>query len=162
MTDIARAAGVGRVTLYAHFPSRAAVLDAALDRAFVEANAVLDSQVDDSQPADQTLRALIRSSWQLLDRYRRLLQAAQRDLDAEDLRRHHDTALARVEMLLTRGQAEGTFRTDLPLGWLVTTFYSLVHAAADDVNAGRLDPADAAPVLEATLLSALRPSSDPR
>lgn len=157
MTDIARAAGVGRVTLYAHFPSRAAVLDAALERAFVDANATIAAQLDDREPADRALGALIRSSWQLLDRYRRLLQAAQRDLGTEGLRRHHDKALARVEALITRGQAEGAFRTDLPLGWLVTTFYSLIHAAADDVNARRLASKDAARVLEATLLAAFTP-----
>jgi hypothetical protein len=98
----------------------------------------------------------------VLDRYRRLHEAAQRQLDPARLRHHHDRALARVEALIARGRAEGVFRADLPLGWQVTTFYSLVHAAADDVNAGRLDPGDAAHVLEATLLSALAPARPAR
>jgi hypothetical protein len=48
--------------------------------------------------------------------------------------------MARVERLIARGQDEGDLRTDLPRPWLVATFYSLMHAAAEEVDAGRLDP----------------------
>jgi hypothetical protein len=42
----------------------------------------------------------------------------------------------------------------------VTTIYSLMHAAAQEVDAGRLSPADAGVVLETTLLSAIeRPAA---
>lgn len=157
MSDIARAAGVGRVTLYAHFPSRTAVLEAALDRAVAEAGTVIDAEIHGGEPADRALAALIRSSWQVLDRHRRLFQAAQRALDAERWRRRHDPALVRVESLIIRGRTEGVFRTDLPVRWLATTFYGLIHAAAEDVNAGRLEPGDAPHLVEATLLSALAP-----
>jgi AcrR family transcriptional regulator len=146
------------VTLYAHFPSRAALLDATLDRAITEAVAVIDDEVGDSVRPDQALGALVRSSWRVLDRYRRLFAAAQRDLSSEQLRQHHDPALNRIEALVSRGQDDGVFRTDLPRDWLVTTCYSLIHAAADDVNAGRLASTDASRVLEATLLSALTPT----
>jgi TetR/AcrR family transcriptional repressor of mexCD-oprJ operon len=37
----------------------------------------------------------------------------------------------------------------------VATFYSLMHGAAEEVDAGRLDPAQAARVLTATLLAAI-------
>ena len=42
MSEIATAAGVGRVTLYAHFPSREALIEAATERVLVEASASLD------------------------------------------------------------------------------------------------------------------------
>jgi AcrR family transcriptional regulator len=157
MTEIARTAGVGRVTLYAHFPSRRALLEAALDHVLAEAGALLESQHLDDQPADEALGALVGSNWQLLDRYRRVFAAAQHELTPQQLRRHHDPALNRIRALVERGQAEGGFRTDLPLDWLVTTVYSLTHAAADDVNAGRLDAADTARILRSTLLAALAP-----
>jgi hypothetical protein len=85
----------------------------------------------------------------------------QRELDPQHLRDRHGPALDEVDALVARGQADGTFRTDLPRTWLVTTFYGLIHAAADEVDAGRLDAADAADVLEATLLPVLTPSSQP-
>jgi TetR/AcrR family transcriptional regulator, mexCD-oprJ operon repressor len=41
--------------------------------------------------------------------------------------------------------------------WLITTAYSLMHAAAEDVTAGRLDADDAAGFVTATLLAAFTP-----
>ncbi|MFI7679505.1 TetR/AcrR family transcriptional regulator [Actinophytocola sp. NPDC049390] len=155
MTEVARAAGVGRVTLYAHFPSREVLLDAVLERTIAQAGAVIEECKPDEGPADEALRRLLRSSWEVLDRYRRLFEVAQRELGPPRLREHHDPAMTRVEKLLTRGQDEGAFRTDLPLGWLVTTVYTLLHAAAEDVNVGRLAQDDAGRILDATVLSAL-------
>jgi AcrR family transcriptional regulator len=158
MADIARAAGVGRVTLYAHFPSREQLVAAALDRAVAEVGAALEDSTLDDAPADQALSTLIRSSWQVLDRHRMLFEAAQGSLDHERLRQHHDPAMARFDKLIARGQAEGHFRSDLPRGWLVTIIYSLLHAAAEEVNSGRMRPIDAADTLQATILPALAPT----
>jgi Zn-dependent protease with chaperone function len=58
--------------------------------------------------------------------------------------------------LLTRGQAQGAFRDDLPVQWLVTVFYSLIHAAAAEVQARRLSAKAAPDILADTLLAALR------
>jgi TetR/AcrR family transcriptional repressor of mexCD-oprJ operon len=57
----------------------------------------------------------------------------------------------------SRGQVEGSVRSDLPRSWLVTTFYSLMHAAAEEVDSGRLPQAAAADALQATLLAAFAP-----
>ncbi len=50
-------------------------------------------------------------------------------------------------------------RRDLPRQWLVTTAYSLMHAAAEDAAAGRLDAGDAAGLITATLLAAFTPQA---
>jgi AcrR family transcriptional regulator len=155
VTEVAQAAGVGRVTLYGHFPSRQALVDAVLAHAIRQAHAVLDAEAIDHGPASDALSRLIRSSWRVVDHHRGLLAAAQRDLPPARIRRHHDQAVARVERLIARGQDEGEFRTDLPRPWLVATFYSLMHAAAEEVDAGRLDPAQAGSVLATTILAAL-------
>lgn len=158
MADIARAAGVGRVTLYGHFPSREALVTAALDRAVAEvaeASDAVSAGVPGDAPADDVLRRHIHSSWDVLDRHRRLFTVAQRVLPPDRLRARHDPAFADFETLIARGQAQGGFRTDLPVDWLVTVVYGLFHAAAEAVNEGRLDRADAAGVLEATILPVL-------
>jgi hypothetical protein len=45
----------------------------------------------------------------------------------------------------------------MPRQWLITTTYSLMHAAAEDAAAGRLDVGDAAGLVTATLLAAFSP-----
>jgi AcrR family transcriptional regulator len=157
LTDVARAAGVGRVTLYRHFPSREALVDAVLDHAISRADTALEAVAVDDGPAPEALARLIGSSWRIVDHHRSLLAAAQRDLPPARIRHLHDQAMARVERLVARGQREGDFRTDLPRPWLVATFYSVLHGAAEEVDAGRLDPSQASEILTATLLAAFTP-----
>jgi AcrR family transcriptional regulator len=157
MTAVAQAAGVGRVTLYAHFPSRHALLEAVMAHATTQANQALELETPDGQPASQTLTQLTRSSWRILDRHRSLLTAATRELGLARVHKHHDQVLDRVDHLIQQGQDEGSVRTDLPRSWLVTTFYSLMHAAAEQVDTARL-PQAAANALQATLLAALAPT----
>jgi AcrR family transcriptional regulator len=157
MVEIARAAGVGRVTLYAHFPARDALVDAAVAHAIARAEAVLAGVDTDSGSAREMLGRLARSSWQILNDHRQLMVAGHRYLGAERMRTLHDRALGQVESLIARGQSDGDLRTDLPRSWLVATYYALLHATAEEVNAGRLDPAETGDVVAATIISALAP-----
>jgi len=102
------------------------------------------------------LARLVASSWQIVHQFRNILLAAQRELPAERIRGVHDRILRRVRSLIDQGQRAGTFRRDLPQQWLVTTAYSLMHAAAEDA-AGRLDADDAAGLITATLFAAFTP-----
>ncbi|RVX40340.1 TetR family transcriptional regulator [Nonomuraea polychroma] len=155
VAEIAKAAGVGRVTLYGHFPSRDALVDAVLDHTVGVADAVLEDPSIDTAPAPGAMAKLLRSSWEVLDRHRRLFVAADRVMATERIREHHDRPLRRVERLIARGQRDGDFRTDLPLSWLVTTFFSIIHSAAQEREAGRLAPEDVERVLVTTMLSLL-------
>ncbi|MEU6712146.1 TetR family transcriptional regulator [Nonomuraea sp. NPDC046802] len=155
VADIAKAAGVGRVTLYGHFPSREALVDAVLDHAVGMADAALEDESLDTAPARDAMAGLLRTSWEVLDRHRRLFVAADRVLATERIREHHDRPLRRVRRLIERGQREGAFRTDLPLSWLVTTFFSIIHSAAQEREAGRLAATDVERVLVETMLSLL-------
>jgi len=154
VADVARGAGVGRVTLYRHFPSREALVDAVLAHAISRADTALEAVAVDDGPAPEALARLIHSSWRIVDHHRSLLAAAQRDLPPARIRHLHDQAMARVERLIGRGQVEGDFRTDLPRPWLVATFYSVLHGAAEEIDAGRLDPNRVPEILTATLLTA--------
>lgn len=58
---------------------------------------------------------------------------------------------------MERGQAEDVFRSDLPITWLVGTMHSVMHNAADEINAGRLDADKAASFITATLVAAFTP-----
>jgi AcrR family transcriptional regulator len=158
--DIAQAAGVGRVTLYGHFKSRADLVDAVLARTVERAHAVLDA-TDTAGDPRRALTRLAASSWQIVDQFRSVLLAAQRELPAERIRTRHDWILGRLQAVIDRGQAAGVFRTDLPEGWLISISYSVMHAAAEDCAAGRLDPGAAAQAITATLLAAFTPPGQP-
>jgi TetR/AcrR family transcriptional repressor of mexCD-oprJ operon len=155
--EIARAAGVGRVTLYGHFPSREALVDAVVAHAIARANEALDTVDLTTGTAPQALARLAGSSWQILSEHRHLMQAGQQHLGPARMRAHHGGPMARVGELVARGQKAGDIRTDLPRAWLVTTYYALLHAAAEEVNAGHLDPAQAGDVVATTVTAALTP-----
>jgi len=152
--DIAHAAGVGRVTLYGHFKTRAELVSAVFDRILAQADATLNATDTSGDPAEALAR-LVTASWRIVDQFRSILQAAQKELPAEAIRQHHDHHLQRLNTLIARGQRGGAFRRDLPRKWLVTTCYSVMHAAADECTNERLDPAEAGPIITTTLLAAL-------
>ncbi|MEV2191024.1 hypothetical protein AB0I02_08520 [Streptomyces phaeochromogenes] len=105
---------MGRATLYAHFTSRAEVVDAAMSRAIDRGNEVLDT-VDLTGDPRLALTQYIEAGRHLVDEARALLAAAQRELSAGLIRELHGGPAARVEALVSRGRAEGAFRTDLPI-----------------------------------------------
>ncbi|WP_426502618.1 TetR/AcrR family transcriptional regulator [Dactylosporangium sp. McL0621] len=160
LADIAEAAGVGRMTLYGHFRTRADLVDAVLARLLEQCDEVLGRVELDAEPAT-ALGELIGSAWQLVHQFHAVKSAAATELGEERLRAHHDQPMARVRHLLERGRDTGAFRRDLPVSWLVTVFYSIVHAAADECAAGRLDSAQAPRVITATVLAAAAPPPDP-
>jgi len=151
--EIAAAAGVGRITLYGHFKTRADLVDAVLVRTIERADAVLDATDTTGEPSEALTR-LVAASWQIVQQFRNILLAAQRELSAERIRGVHDRILRRIQTLIERGQRAGVFRTDLPKRWLVSTVLSLMHTAAEDATAGRVEADDAARLITATLLAA--------
>ncbi|GAA4369761.1 TetR/AcrR family transcriptional regulator [Agromyces bauzanensis] len=156
IAEIAQAAGVGRVTLYGHFSSRAELIDAVVARAIQEGDAALDA-LDLSGDARGALVRLIERSWLALVQIGSLVTAAESALSPERMHELHERPASRVERLVQRGQAEGVFRTDLPTSWLVGTLHRVMHGAAAEIESGRLAHDDAASVIAATVLAAYTP-----
>ncbi|WUI02520.1 TetR/AcrR family transcriptional regulator [Spirillospora sp. NBC_00431] len=159
--DIAKAAGVGRMTLYGHFRNRAELVEAALTDALRAGDEVL-SAVDLTGDAREALTRLLDSSWSLVAESTALLAAAQGTLPAGRVRTLHAEPAERVEELIRRGQEQGVFRTDLPIGWLVGVLQYVLHGAAEETRAGRLEPDDTARVVTATAQSILAGPPPPR
>jgi AcrR family transcriptional regulator len=153
VASVASAAGVGRITLYGHFKTRAELVDAALVRTLERCDEILAATDTAGDPAEALAR-LVAASWQVVHQFRNILLAAHRELPVERIRGVHDRILRRVQSLIERGQRSGAFRTDLPRHWLVTTTVSLMHAAAEDAAAGRVKADQAAGLITATLLAA--------
>lgn len=158
-TRIARAAGVGRVTLYGHFPSRKELVEAIFARVMERTDETLSGVDLDGDP-DEALRRLVASSWRTVHRFRSILAAAQRELPPSAIREHHQHHQERLAQLLARGQRSGVFRQEVPADWLVAASMAVMHAAAEEVLNGRLAEGDADRAVVETVLGACR--AEPR
>ena len=147
ISAVAAAAGVSRVTVYAHFPTWEALLEAAVERAVRRTMAALESARPADGPAVEALERVLASSWQHLAGYQAMATAVSELLTPEAVARTHLPAYQVIAGLLARGQADGSFRTDLPADWLVPATVALVHACNDGVRAARIDPEDALRIL---------------
>jgi TetR/AcrR family transcriptional repressor of mexCD-oprJ operon len=151
VSAVAAEAGLSRVTVYAHFPTLDGVLEAVVERAVRTSATEMDAAgLDDGSAAD-ALDRLVALGWRALDRHHAIARAAAEQLSSHTLRHLHGSAVSTIRRLVDRGREEGGFRTDLPAEWLVASSFALVHTAADEVRAGRLQPAAAAGVLGTTL-----------
>ena len=154
---VAARAGVSRVTVYAHFATREALLEAVVERTVSRATLAFDDAASGEGSAAAALERGISASWYELGRNTAVAEAAAAQLSPDVLRSTHEAAHARVRRVLDRGRQDGEFRTDVPTDWLLSVFHSLLHAAGDDVRAGRYDDATALHALTTTMRAALEP-----
>jgi AcrR family transcriptional regulator len=152
MEDIATAADVTRQTVYAHFPSRDALVAALLHAAGAETVAAIDTARLDTIPPAAALRQFLDIGWQLIRRNPHLLGPALTRNAPGSADPHHAGA-ARLEQIIRRGQRAGDFDRAPPATWLAAAILGLFRAAAEQVADGRLALSEAAPML---LDSALR------
>jgi AcrR family transcriptional regulator len=154
MERVAAAAGVSRATLYHHFRSRDALMDALTDRSIGEITAALAEARADEGAAPEAMHRVLRAAWQVIGRYRGLVIVNQR-LERGELRARLAPALAPVRALIARGQRDGAFDPDLPAEWLLTTVIDLIHGASRQVTGGAMDPATAERALLRTAAATL-------
>jgi AcrR family transcriptional regulator len=153
MDEIARAAGVSRQTVYAHFPSRDALIDAVIERGTAEFTSLLDGVDLDLAPPAQALTRLLDAGWQIAARYPFLwLQpAVDPGKDAE----RHAPVLDRMLDIVRRGQASGDFDASVPARWLLSASLALGRATEDEVKAGRMTIEQATHAMHQSLLRLL-------
>jgi TetR/AcrR family transcriptional repressor of mexCD-oprJ operon len=154
---VAARAGVSRVTVYAHFSTREAILEAVLERAVARAAVAFDEATSGAASAVEALELAIRASWVELSRHAAIADAAAAQLSPEALRRTHEAGYAHARRMFETGMQGGEFRSDVPLEWLLSVYHALLHAAGDDVRAGRLDSATALHALVTTMRAAFGP-----
>lgn len=152
MEDIATSAGVTRQTVYAHFPSRDALIAALIDAAAAEYLAALDAAGLDTAPPADALAQFLDIGWWFLRRYPLVLNPTASRIPRPSSNDPHDVVPTRLERLIRRGQSTSDFDPSLPAAWLATAILGLEHAAAAEVAAGHLTAREAAALcLESTL-----------
>jgi AcrR family transcriptional regulator len=160
MAEIARRAGVVRATIYVHFPTREALLEAVTQRSIAEAVEVIAAAEPERSDPTQALQRVLIAAWRHLERYQALV-ALNTQLPPAELRRRHRPVLALLQPLIERGQRTGAFRADLPARWHLSMLLALIHAASGELQAKRLPASKIESALLATVLGALDATPPP-
>jgi AcrR family transcriptional regulator len=144
MAEIAKAAGVARQTVYAHYPSREALFAAVAERALAETTAAIDAARPQDGSPPEALDRLIAAWWGSVGRHARVLEPLAEAISSRaEVHDFHAPVLERMIRLISRGQRSGDFDREASPDWLAAAFLGLMHTAADEVAAGRLDEAAA-------------------
>jgi AcrR family transcriptional regulator len=135
LDDIARAAGVGSATLYRHFPTRAALLEAVARDWIGQMLADGRELVEDPDPGDaldRWLRAIIEHN-RTYEGLSAAMVTSFRDPDSP----LHASCSAMTDSagtLLVRAKASGAIRDDVRLDDLMRLVHGITMATEDDPN----------------------------
>ena len=121
LEEIARRAGLGIGTLYRHFPSRQALIDALLEERLGAVVALADAAAAD--PADG-LRRFLEAMIDLQARERVLREVLHRSAHAGRVAELRAEVHDALEQLLAHAHAEGALRTDFALSDLALLLWS--------------------------------------
>ncbi|WP_234018871.1 MULTISPECIES: TetR/AcrR family transcriptional regulator [unclassified Streptomyces] len=153
MDQIARAAGVVRRTVYGHFPSRDALIEALVDDA---AQAVADTHragregIDD--PAEAVARSIL-AIWPIADRYRLLVHLAQRSVTMEGIRARLTPVREVCVQLIQQALDKGEFTSPLSAEALAYVHEQVLFGLMEAVNDGVLPAAEAGRAAVVAVLS---------
>jgi AcrR family transcriptional regulator len=137
--DIASAAGVVRQTVYAHFPSRSALVRAVLGHLTAETSTSLAALDLTTPPADEALRRWLQATWNIIERYPVLLSPALAEAaPAADENERHEPVTSQLAELIRRGRQSGVLDKSSPESWAIAAVIALGHAAGQEVAAGRM------------------------
>ncbi|GAA4759963.1 TetR/AcrR family transcriptional regulator [Actinomycetospora chibensis] len=127
LRDVARRAGVGLGTLYRHFPTREALLEALLRTSFDELTSQA-SALEAASPPREALRSWLRDCVAFTTAYRGVTELMVAAIEDPGSALHSSCVALRAAgtRLLVRAQADGTARTELD----GTDLFALVAALA--------------------------------
>lgn len=136
MSEIAQASGVGRTTLYRHYESREALIQAIARRCLEEIDAAL------SPHAEATGQAAIAATFEVLiplaDRFRFLNSLWPEAEDDPVVSRRLAESRRETEALMDHAKAAGEIDPALPSVWLTSFFEMTLYAAWALLESGEI------------------------
>lgn len=149
MADVAAAAGVGRATLYRHYPNRESLLQALAGEAVADAAARIAGAGLDGVPPEEAIRRVARALVATGSRYAILFRERVHPDDAEV-----EALIATpVRRVLARAAEEGLLRTDVPVDLLGELFGGLLEVGVRLAGDRRLPDEDVVALITDTFLA---------
>jgi AcrR family transcriptional regulator len=144
MAEIASASGIGRATLYRHFPTREELLEALVERAFANAeDAIVAARLEEGTTAE-ALRRMVAGLLSLGDRYRFVFTQGVMFSKGEPDCAREERLGAPIIGLIERGQATGEFSSSLPTRWMAATVGAVIAMSIREAALGRIGGRDLA------------------
>lgn len=156
MADIADEAGVGRATLYRHFPTREALLHGAAEAGTAELADAFDAADLDTVPAERAISRVTGIFLRTGAKYAALLGQLEEDPDPEA----KDRVIRPVRAVIDRGIREGLLRNDIAADMLFEMFTALVERALWLTVGGTLTPEAAVEAVVELFLGGARRVAD--
>jgi TetR/AcrR family transcriptional regulator, mexCD-oprJ operon repressor len=142
LAEVAARAGVGRATLYRHFPNRGELGAAIREQALEQAAAALQAADLEQLPVREGIRNAVEVLVPLGTRFRYLLaQGADAD---ESFALARDRALRPLTDLVRRGIVSGELRAPSDPAWMVAVLTALLTATARAAQGSAISPREAA------------------
>lgn len=152
MQEIAAASGLGRTTVYRHFPSRETLLVSLFEKVVAEAQEISAEIIAEGGGPERILRRMGREFVLLGGRFRFLSAFIGETTVLEESKiSPHDP----VADFIREGQASGELRSDLPQLWIQSMIQAMSIAATDDVAAGLFDAETSGDLLGESLVALL-------
>jgi AcrR family transcriptional regulator len=153
MQEVADASGVGRTTVYRHFPNRESLVKGLFVRVVNESLAMSWRLVEEDPPAGDLYRRMGREALEITYRYRFL--RAHNEMLAEVLE-EAGVGLPNDPMVdyLKRAQERGELRPDMPVEWFFSVAQAVISQAVDSAIDGDFERDRAGELAGETLVSA--------
>ncbi len=154
MADIAKEAGVGRATLYRHFPTREDLIRALVLESLHQIDEATQQIPVDRLSAAQVLAEIVEAIVPLGDRFR-FLSSEPIVLNDPEIKAAYDRQLDELGDLIEAMKAEGSLDRAVPTAWVVAAIDALVYAAWHAVDDGAVARRDAAALTFRTIMQGL-------
>lgn len=153
MATIAERSGLGRTTVYRHFPARADLVRALFEHVVEEATAVTSEVIERGDTTRETMRALGPAIIGIADRFRFL--AGLRDMGSDQVIADSTVDPNQpTRHFVEAAQRRGEIHTEMPVQWILTSINTLAGGASAEMRAGRLTREEAGEVLGETMVRA--------
>jgi AcrR family transcriptional regulator len=159
MQEVADASGLGRTTVYRHFPRRQDLVDALYEEVLRESGETVREAIEQADGARDLLCDLGARVIAIGERYRFLdahPELRERTLSGEGDQEGSDP----LSSYLAAAQARGELRDDLPVSWMLTAMRGLAVVAMVEVSAGTISVEEAGRHVGETCASAFAPQHE--